>query len=346
MACVAAALAAGVWTVKRNGGEAGDSASSTYRNPVFEPVFADPALIRGEDGMIYAYATEDDWGDGEGSRVVPILRSGNLQDWEYVGEAFDRKPEWKGGGVWAPDIAYYNGKYYLYYTMSLWGDPDPGIGVAVADSPEGPFTDRGKIFTSSEIGAYSIDPMFFVEDGKPYLFFGSIEAGIFGIELTADGMQTAGDKFQIASSGYEAPYMIKRNGHYYFFGSMGTCCDGADSTYRVAVGRAESLKGPYLNREGGDLLYNEGNVMLTGYFPPEPEGAPFVGPGHNAVITDDRGTDWIVYHAIDVNAPKVGSGATRRPLMIDPIVWEDGWPTVADAKPSVGEREGPVFHRK
>ena len=323
--------------------DAASTAPETYQNPVFEPVLADPSVLRAEDGYIYAYGTEDDWADGEGVRVVPVLRSKNMAAWEYVGEAFETKPSWKPGGVWAPDVSYFNGMYYMYYTMSIWGDDNPGIGLAVADSPAGPFEDLGKLFDSDEIGAYSIDPMLIVEESVPYLFFGSIEAGIYGIELTEDGTATVGEKFQISAPGYEAPYIFKKDGYFYFFGSAGTCCDGADSTYRVETARAESIKGPYVNKEGVDIRYAPGSLVLSGYFPPELGKGLYVGPGHNSVITDDEGQDWMVYHAIAVDYPKFGNGVTRRPLMIDPIRWEDGWPVITDALPSLEPMKAPVF---
>ncbi|SDN89464.1 family 43 glycosylhydrolase [Alkalicoccus daliensis] len=312
------------------------SSSTEYENPVFEPVLADPSIIQGEDGFYYAYGTEDDWGDGEGSRLVPIVRSSNLVDWEYVDEAFENSPDWKeDGGIWAPDIAYYNDQYYLYYSVSTWGDSNPAIGVATADAPEGPFEDQGKLFDSLEIDVpNSIDPQLFVDDGVPYLFWGSWH-GIWGIELTEDGLDYQGEKFQIAGTDFEAPYILKREGEYIFFGSKGSCCEGQFSEYRVAAGKADSLEGPYLDQQGVDLLQSSGTLLLS-------EGSQFVGPGHNAIITDEAGEDWIVYHAIDRDNPWIGSGATRRPLMIDPIHWEDGWPVMENGTPGEGVQEGPV----
>ncbi len=315
---------------------------AVYQNPVFEPVLADPAVFRGDDGYIYAYGTEDDWADGQGGRVVPVLRSTDMAKWEVVGQAFQEKPDWKDGNVWAPDVVKHEGKYYMYYTMSLWGDSNPGIGLAIADSPAGPFADQGMLLTSEQMGVYSIDPAFIVDEGTPYLFFGGITSGIFGIELTKDGRGLAGEMFQISGTGYEAPYMIKRGQYFYFFGSAGACCEGADSTYRVGVARAESIKGPYLNKAGDDILYHEGDTILSGYFPGT-ETDKFVGPGHNSVLADDNGTDWIVYHAIDVNYPKFGHGASRRPLLIDELVWKGGWPEVEGGVPSLEAKAGPVF---
>src|SRR5690606_8445486 len=82
------------------------SKKNQFTNPVFEPILADPTVIRDEDtGLFYAYGTEDNWGDGKGNRLMPILRSKDLINWSYVGNVFENKPSWKNkGGLWAPDI--------------------------------------------------------------------------------------------------------------------------------------------------------------------------------------------------------------------------------------------------
>jgi arabinan endo-1,5-alpha-L-arabinosidase len=316
-----------------------------YQNPVFEPVLADPSVIRGEDGYFYAFGTEDDWGDGSGAKLVPIVRSANLTEWEYIGDAFEEKPVWHTyGGIWAPDISFYEGTYYLYYSMSSWGDSNPGIGVATADSPEGPYEDKGPLFRSVDIGvANSIDPMVFRDtDGTPYLFWGSFH-GIFSITLSKDGLAVEGEKFQVAGNAFEAPYILKKEGFYYLFGSKGTCCEGANSGYNVAVGRSDTLTGPYLDKNGRELLFSEGAFVLMGHFPNSTVTRPIAGPGHNAIVTDDAGTDWILYHGVDKAQPLLPNGATRRPLMLDPLVWESGWPAVRDLVPSTQPMNGPVW---
>ncbi len=308
-----------------------------YRNPVFEPIFADPSIVRAEDGLFYAFATEDDWGDGQGPRPIPVIRSDDLVSWEHVGEAFapGDSPDWKPAYLWAPDVAHVDGRYVLYYSLSLWGDANPGVGVATAHAPQGPYEDHGKLFDSEDIGVpNSIDPMLLDAGDSLLLFWGSFH-GIYGIELAPDGLSVVGDKFKVAGDAFEAPYVIERDGRYVFFGSTGTCCDGADSTYAVAVGRADSPRGPYVDADGVDLRDGGGTQILGG-------NDAFVGPGHNSVVQDDAGTDWLVYHAIDPEQPTAMSGAQRRPLMLDEITWVDGWPTIADDTPSSEPRKAPV----
>lgn len=319
----------------------------TYTNPVFEPVLADPSVIRDpETGYFYAYGTQDNWGDGQGSRLIPILRSPDLVNWQVAGQALEKKPTWKeNGGLWAPDVNQVNGRYHLYYAYSTWGDPNPGIGVAVADAPAGPFTDHGKLFTSAEVNVpNSIDPFFLEENGEKYLFWGSFSdaptQGTYGVKLSADGLSVPdlSQKFKIAAGDFEAVMIHKRDGYFYFFGSKGSCCDGANSQYHVLVARSKNLRGPYLDRNGNDIAgRGNGTLLLKG-------NDTIAGPGHNArLVQDDAGTDWLIYHGIDRSQGKVSSGASRRMLMLDPITWRDGWPEIEGGVPSTTPRKAPQF---
>ncbi|MFD0670053.1 family 43 glycosylhydrolase [Cohnella sp. GCM10027633] len=327
---------------------AGTHAPAKYANPVFEPVLADPSVVKAEDGYYYAYGTEDQWDDGV-VHLVPVVRTNDLVHWTFVRDAFESKPDWKSeGGIWAPDVTLRDdGKYIMYYSLSEWGDSDPGIGVAVSDRPDGPFADKGKLFTSESIGVdNSIDPFFFEDgDGRSYLFWGSFH-GIYGIELSPDGLSTVGDKFQIADTQYEAPYIIERDGTYTFFGSVGSCCNGARSTYHVNVGQATSIRGPYADQEGLDLRSYGGTLLLEANDEPDASGRQFVGPGHNAIVTDDQDRDWIVYHAIEASDPLLDNEASKRPLMIDPIRWVDGWPTIKGDEPSRQSITGPYSNKQ
>ena len=93
----------------------------------------------------------------------------------------------------------------LYYSLTRFGDPNPGIGIATADSPTEIFVDQGKLLRSKEAGIpNAIDPCPIVENGIPCLFCGS-HRGIYGVELTADGLSVVGEPFQVAGDGIEAP---------------------------------------------------------------------------------------------------------------------------------------------
>ena len=293
-----------------------------YQNPIIAKSLPDPTITKALDGYFYLYATED-------IRNTPIHRSKNLVSWEFVGTAFTdtTRPTFvANGGLWAPDINYIKGKYVLYYSMSVWGGEwTCGIGVATSESPAGPFIDQGKLFRSNEIGVKnSIDPFYIDEDGKHYLFWGSFR-GIFAIELTNDGLSIfpTTEKKQVAGTAYEGVNIYKKDNWYFLFASIGTCCEGINSTYTTVVGRSRNLFGPFLNKSGQSMMNNRHEIFIH-------ENQRFVGTGHNSkIVTDDGGRYWILYHAVDRKNP------TGRVLMLDKVKWQEGWPIIEGNSPSL-----------
>ena len=306
-----------------------DVTADVYRNPVIDYSLPDPSVVRGDDGFFYLYATED-------IRNLPIHRSKNLTDWEYVGTAFtdQTRPDFEEkGGIWAPDINKIGGKYVLYYSMSAWGGEwTCGIGCATADNPVGPFTDHGKMFRSNEIGVKnSIDPFYIEDSGRKYLFWGSFR-GIYAVELSDDGLSVKEGEVprKVAGTAYEGTYIHKKGGYYYLFASIGSCCEGLRSTYTTVVGRSKDLLGPYVDKEGNRMLDNCHEILIH-------KSDSFVGTGHNSEIVSDKdGNDWVLYHAVSVENPD------GRVLMLDRVDWQGGWPVVAGDVPSAESRK-PCF---
>ena len=297
------------------------------QNPVSSIGFADPTVIRDEDGTWWAYATNS------GGYAVPMLSSEDLAEWEFAGSALKTKPNWHPGSfraaLWAPHIARIGKVYALYYSLAIWGEQAgtlaPGIGVATSPTPNGPFTDRGKLFLSDEIGVRnSIDPYLFQEDGKIFLFWGSW-GGIWGIELNADGLGLlpGAKPFQIGGSAYEAAWIEKIEDTYWFFGSIGSCCEGANSTYSVVAARSDSLRGPFTGKTGRNLLANGATQILRG-------DETVTGPGHIALTRDDDGKYWMLYHAFSPT-----NQYSERQLYIDRLQFDnEGWPYINDGHPS------------
>jgi hypothetical protein len=296
-----------------------------YVNPVVERSLPDPTLIRANDGYFYLYATED-------IRNTPIYRSPDLVNWTFLTTAFTNttRPTFEpGGGLWAPDINCINGKYVLYYSMSVWGGEQTcGIGVATADSPQGPFTDRGMLFRSNEIGVQnSIDPFYIEDGGKKYLFWGSFH-GIYAVELSSDGLTLknpdAPQPQQVAGTAFEGTYIHKRGDYYYLFASTGSCCDGVNSTYQLVVGRSTSLFGPYLNKQGSSMMTNASTRVVGA-------NTRFTGNGHcSEIVQDDAGNDWMLFHGWDID-----NAANGRVLLLNQIKWANGWPYVDDESPAI-----------
>jgi arabinan endo-1,5-alpha-L-arabinosidase len=309
------------------------AANGTYTNPVVAQSLPDPTIIRAADGYFYLYATED-------TRNTPIYRSSDLVNWTFQKTAFTNstRPTFEpSGGIWAPDINYINGKYVLYYSMSVWGGEQTcGIGVATAQNPQGPFTDLGKLFRSNEISVQnSIDPFYIEDNGKKYLFWGSFH-GIYYVELSDDGLSLKNpddpQPKQVAGTAFEGTYILKRGNYYYLFASVGSCCDGLNSTYKLVVGRSQSLFGPYVNKPGSGMMSNN-YTMVVG------ANDRFVGNGHcSEIVQDDAGNDWMLFHGWDKN-----NAGNKRVLLLNQLKWDnEKWPYVEENSPAVSAEE-PFF---
>jgi arabinan endo-1,5-alpha-L-arabinosidase len=342
---------------------AGAAAPATYTNPVsreFADTFADPAVIKAKDGYWYAYGTTDPLREGEGTRhLIPTARSTDLVDWTYVGDAFTEAtlPAWAApdAALWAPDIRYLDGTYYLYYVVTqttATGEPnDNAIGVATAPTPTGPWTDSGGPVVGPRRGdsgnpgdfKWTFDPSQFTDrDGTRYLYYGSYYGGIFVTELSADATRAVGEPTMVAiDNRYEGAYVVRHGRWYYLFASEANCCAGPTTGYTVFAGRSASPRGPFVDRDGISLVTSRvgGTIVVT------PNGNTWVGTGHNAVVTDLAGQDWFVYHAIDRRDPFLDEpfGINERPMLLDRLDWIDGWPTVRAGRwASEGPQRAPV----
>ena len=345
--------------------------NKTYQNPLnfykqdgskYFVTAADPDVLKADDGYFYMYCTNTYCEMGNKGMQYdrgPIFQSKDLINWTWVGSVFDGHPQalnWsdKDAGVWAPSVIKVGDHYNYYYSLSLWGDSNPGIGVATSLTPYGPWTHYGKVLDSNLSGVKnSIDPQpIYDEDGKLYLIWGSFY-GIGAVELTDDGTEVFWGINNIKdhlywiiddnSNGqmdininYEGSYIIKRNDSYYYFGSQGTCCDGVNSTYRVKAGKANKLLGKYYGSDGKTLTDETGSYgdLVVG---PSEEVA---GVGHNTVVEDYEGEFWLFYHGFDVN----GEYPNERTIFMDKLYFdENDMPYVENKKASIHQDKiGPL----
>ena len=312
-------------------------AQNKYTNPVFDQNTPDPSVVQAPDGAFYAYGTGG-----------PCRKSYDLVNWEDMGIALQR-PTWndsvrtdKEGKVhpmrfslWALDVSRVGKKYLVHYASAYWGNETrTGLGVAEGTSPT-EFTDCGKMFCSTEIGVQnSIDPCYVKDKGKKYLIWGSFRRLYMG-RLTKDGKRIKNPSHltQVAGTAFEGAMVYKRKGYYYLFASVGTCCEGAKSTYHTVVGRSKKLAGPYVDRQGGRMLDNHYETVIKG-------NDRWKGPGHNSeIITDKEGDTWLLYHAYDALDPEKG-----RVMLLDKLLWdEEGWPYVKGGTPSTTPQDAPVL---
>ena len=337
-----------VWTVRCNVEDNAWLASKQYQltvttlpiaysNAIFTNFsLPDPDVIRGNDGYFYLYATEHKRNDPD-MKNSPIMRSPDLINWTRVGSLFTdaTHPQItdQDAGIWAPSVNKVGSKYVIYYSQ-------PGknykhaIGVAVSDSPTGPFTDLGKLIDSNEQGVeISIDAYLYQEDGRNYLFWGSFRS-ISVLELTEDGTaiknKATQKRQEVAGGQYEASVVVKRDGWYYLIVSTGDYSKGG--TYRIVVGRSQSVFGPYVDKNGKDMMSVHHELVLKG-------NDTFSSPGHcSRIITDDAGQDWILYHGYP-------NDKDYRCLMLDRVNWVDGWPVSPGQQPTSQSVDRPVFNK-
>ena len=257
-----------------------NSAARTYRNPLLpDREIADPHVIR-VAGTYYLYPTSDTHG-------FEVFVSKDLVHWEPGARVFT-DPR---GGDWAPEVFQNlrgDGKFYLYYTDNAPRDnANPQrkqIGVAVADTPLGPFIDK----TALACPAIDADP-FQDDDGRLYLYYVDLAQGFkimvqpMANPLTKNGkpkvlIQPTKAWEKCSGEVTEGPFMLKHNGVYYLTYS-GT---GADSpNYGIGYATANSPLGPFVKYAGNPIVHRSGNVL---------------GPGHHCVIAGPDGKLWLIYH--------------------------------------------------
>ncbi|HXH30804.1 MAG TPA: family 43 glycosylhydrolase [Bacteriovoracaceae bacterium] len=201
----------------------GVSSSETFKNPVFQGAapFADPAIIRAQDGLYYAYATQSrNKGHIEN---VQVLSSRDLVSWEKLPDALPRKPLWadKRQNFWAPHVAYIGGKYLMYISAEQ-NELGYCIGVGVAQNPAGPFENFKRLVCGPSFK--NIDPMSFVDPQthRVYLFWGSGHFPLIAQEMTADGMAFAenSSKITVLENLREPRGTLEEKGWTYAFGTQ------------------------------------------------------------------------------------------------------------------------------
>ncbi len=305
-----------------------------YANPVYTHYFADPFAWRHE-GVYYAVGTGPKSPNG---MRFPLLRSEDLVHWQPMGHALVPVDPSLGDDYWAPEVAYSEGRFYLYYSVGH-GDKGHHLRVAMSDRPEGPYEDIGTPLMNLAKCPFSIDASPFQDDdGQWYVFYArdflDTENGFrAGTGLAVDrliGMtKLAGEEKFVARARsdwqmfkaqrpmyggiydwhtLEGPVVRKHGGRYYCLYSGG--CYQND-TYGVDYAVADSVMGPY--SDAG----NEAGPRVLRSVP-----GHVIGPGHNSIVDGPDGRPFIVYHAWD-------TGMTARLMCIDPLIWTPDGPRCA-----------------
>ncbi|PZG01891.1 hypothetical protein C1I99_05000 [Micromonospora deserti] len=270
-------------------------APKTTKGPVIPGLFADPHITT-FNGRYYLYPTTDGYAGWSGT-YYKAFSSSDLINWTDHGVILDHGPDvsWADNSAWAPAVTAKNGKYYLYFSGGLAsGNTAKQLGVAVSDSPTGPFRDAlGRpLIRSGQYSGQAIDPMVFTDDdGQSYLYWGQGAARV--VRLNSDMVSFDPAQVRVITpTGYnEAPFVFKRNGVYYFMWSEG---DTRSEDYRVAYATGSSSYGPWTKR--GIVLQKRLELGIK-------------GTGHHSVVRAPGTDTWYVaYHRFAVPA---GNGTNR-----------------------------------
>jgi arabinan endo-1,5-alpha-L-arabinosidase len=300
----------------------------------------DPVMIKEKD-TYYLFTT----GNG-----VSVWSSKDMKNWRKEKPVFDKAPEWavkaiRGfrGSMWAPDISYHNGQYYLYYAVSAFGKNTSCIGVAVnktldSASSNYKWIDLGKVIQSvpGRDMWNAIDPNLVIDhENKPWLVFGSFWEGMKLVKLdsTLAAVAEPQEWYTVArrprefnspdssagNAAIEGPFIFRKGKYYYLFVSWDYCCRAERSDYKVVVGRSEKIMGPYLDKDSVRMDRNGGTLVVKG-------NQEWYGAGHNSVYTFD-GKDYNIFHGYDAK------DRGRSKLIIEELKWDsDGWPVFSDVK--------------
>jgi arabinan endo-1,5-alpha-L-arabinosidase len=292
-----------------------------------EVTIHDPSTVISESGRYYTYGT----GNG-----IPILSSDDGWTWKRSGSLMSAVPGGKAGpetlarggaNTWAPDVIRIGEQYFVYYSAP-GTQPKSAIGLLAGRtldpaSPNYRWEDRGPVVWSDGVeDSNAIDPgvLFDKTDGRLWMVYGSYFGYIRLVELDPEtGLRRfPGRKPVNVAINSEASILIQRDGWYYLLVTHGSCCQGANSTYNIRMGRSRKVTGPYLDNMGIDMIEGGGKLFAS-------SRGRNVGPGHFGLL--DLGDDaekFSLHYEADLDRGGVSV------LDIRPLLWRDGWPVAGD----------------
>ncbi len=319
------------------------SVTLTYTNPVYPGYMADPFVWRYKD-TYYAIGTGPAEAHGEiadaeeaasamlgGFRIFPVLQSDDFVTWHYAHGALTPPDPELGDTFWAPEVAYHEGDFYLYYSVGQ-ADKNHQLRAAKSNHPLGPYEDTGAVLVNPRAFPFTIDAHPFQDDdGQWYLFYardfldfdGETRAGTaVVVDRMTDMTTLEGDPRTVARARsdwqrfladrtmygdvwdwhtLEGPSVVKHEGRYYCFYSGGRW---DSENYGVDYCVADHPLGPW-----EDSSSNTGPRVL------KTVPGQVLGPGHNSIVRGpDNETDYLVYHAWDPLR-------TARRMCIDRLIW-------------------------
>ena len=283
--------------------------SSTSRSG--KPFIHDPSTIMLCDGKYYTFGT------GGGGLI-------SEDGWLWSGGAV--RP---GGGA-APDAIKIGDRYLIAYSATGGGLGGGHAGRVLTmwnktldpNSPDFKYTEPIEVASSlvdEDCDAIDAGLLLDPTDGRLWLTYGTYFGFIRLVELDpATGARVEGNEPVNVAIDCEATTLMYRNGWYYLLGTHGTCCDGANSTYNIVVGRSRKVTGPYLDNVGRDMLRGGGKMVLAAH-------DRVTGPGHFGRYIEEDGVEKMSCH-FEADLDRSG----RSVLGIRPLLWKNDWPVAGE----------------
>lgn len=310
-----------------------------YTNPLTSEDFPDPRIIEVKGHGYFAYATHDDFSPTINNILVKHSR--DLVKWSESKGALLSPPVWAKHcqRFWCPQVIKVNNTFRLYYAA----EPDTKDGMCLAfatsDHPVG-FTDCGAPIMRMPGSTYQmIDPCFFIDpvSNKHLLYYGSAHEPIRVVELGQDGKTFISSPMEVL---YPAEHTFQQ------------LREAAFITYNPIWKR-------YFLWVSGDNTWAKKSYAVSVFWSSDPMGAfqaipgeyvimqpnnHFDAPGHNCIINDAQGNEWMIYHAVDTKERFItGTNKFLRKMCMDRILYTNGgWPYVINSSPSFTTQKGPI----
>jgi arabinan endo-1,5-alpha-L-arabinosidase len=292
-----------------------------------QPGIHDPSTVFVDRGHYYTMGT----GNG-----LPVLVSDDGWNWRRHSLLMQAVPGGKpgaavlargGNNTWAPDVIRLGNRIFVYYSAPAT-QPRSAIGLLIgttfdSTAPDYRWEDAGPVVWSDGIeDSNAIDPGVFLDpaDGRLWLSYGSYFGFIRLVELDPrTGLRKYPERSPLhIAINSEASIIIKREDWYYLLVTHGSCCQGANSTYNIRMGRSRKVTGPYLDNMGVDMLEGGGKLFAG-------STGRFIGPGHFGLLDLGQGVQkFSLHYEADLDRGNISV------LDIRPLLWRDGWPVAGE----------------
>ncbi|MCK9478723.1 MAG: glycoside hydrolase family 43 protein [Firmicutes bacterium] len=285
----------------------------SFKNPIMSGFFPDPSIVRVEKDYYMVNSTFQYFPS------IIISHSKDLVNWEHIGHVIT-KSEWldlsrvnDSCGVWAADISYWQGVYYIFYSVITGekGNTKSENYIVKSKTPEGPYSKPIKIWDGG------FDPSHFIDDdGTHYML---INKGAKIIRLNSECTKAESKPVTLweGSTGLspEGPHLFKKDGYYYIVLAEG----GTGWRHRITSARSKNLYGPYEESPHNPVLMQK-----------DPD-APIQKTGHGKLFSAYDGSWWVVYLCSRPNSDRFC--ALGRETCLSPVSWtEDGWFIINEGK--------------